>query len=436
MATRRRRSAQPQGKTTESPVSSGVDQLLLAAIERGGESLETGRYLITYRESAADEGLKSLKAQGFRVADARDFKGQAVEPADLGDAEAFMFPEIGVALVGGGALKAHGLSVQDEISAEGPLETIEPEYFVFADNHRDYLRGFLGAATQIARDLDLERIPEEEEEEIDAKVVGATWGLIRCKVPPSLRSGFNIKVAVLDTGMDMGHPDFAGRLFSTQSFVGQPVQDLHSHGTHCIGTACGPKAPPGATPRYGIAFASRIFVGKVLTNSGGGTTASVLGGMNWAIANGCQVISMSLGSQSPVQAAYTAAGVAALAKGCLIIAAAGNAASNTGAPANSPSIMSVASLDPSLNPSSFSNFGKIEIAAPGRDVYSAVPRPVRYGTKSGTSMACPHVAGCAALWAQSSSSLRGMNLWRRLQSSARGLPWPTSRVGRGLVQAP
>lgn len=435
MATKKRTATRSQERKGEFPVSSATEELLLAALERGGESLETGRYLITYRESAAEEGLKSLKTQGFRVADARGFKDQAVTPEDVGDAEALMFPEIGVALVGGRALEQHGLSAQDEIAAEGPVEAIEPEYFTFADN-REYLRGFVRAADTIAKDLGAEGGVVDEEDEVDAKVLGATWGLVRCKVPPSVRSGLGIRVAVLDTGMDLGHPDFAGRSFTTRTFVGQPVQDLHSHGTHCIGTACGPKAPPGTTPRYGIAYGSRIFAGKVLTNSGGGTTASVLAGMNWAIANGCQVISMSLGSQSPVQAAYTAAGAAALARGCLIIAAAGNAASSTGAPANSPTIMSVASLDLTLGPSSFSNFGKIEIAAPGRDVFSSVPRPVRYGTKSGTSMATPHVAGSAALWGQSSSALRGINLWRRLQSSALRLPFPASRVGSGLVQAP
>jgi subtilisin family serine protease len=122
--------------------------------------------------------------------------------------------------------------------------------------------------------------------------------------------------------------------------------------------------------------------------------------------------------------------------GCLIIAAAGNSASSTGAPANSPTIMSVASLDSNLAPSSFSNYGKIEIAAPGRDVYSSLPRPRLHGIMSGTSMATPHVSGCAALWAQSSPTLRGLNLWRRLQSSAYKLPYPATKVGSGLVQAP
>jgi subtilisin family serine protease len=174
----------------------------------------------------------------------------------------------------------------------------------------------------------------------------------------------------------------------------------------------------------------------VLTNSGGGTTATVLAGMNWAIAQGCQVISMSLGGQIPVQTAYTNAGNIALSRGLLIVAAAGNAASNTGAPANSPTIMAVASLDSNLRPSSFSNFGKIEIAGPGRDVFSSWPRPQRYNTISGTSMATPHVAGCAALWAQSNPSLRGKKLWDKLRAGARRLPFPATAVGAGRVQAP
>ena len=414
----------------------GIEAMLLAAQAQGGDSLQTGRYLVTYKEGAQEAGMKAMKSQGMRSADARDFTSQAVDVADIGDADTLVFPEIGVALVSGAAFQARGMSVQDEIASDSPLQTIEPEYFVFAESAtHDYLRGFLSAAEAISRDL--RRAGDEADpDEIDAQVLGATWGLRACKVPPSVRSGAGIRVAVLDTGMDLGHPDFAGRAFFSNTFVGQPVQDLHSHSTHCVGTACGPLAPAGTTPRYGVAHRSVIFVGKVLTNSGSGTTASVLAGMNWAIANRCTVISMSLGSQAPVQAAYTAAGQAALNAGCLIIAAAGNAAASTGAPANSPTIFSVASLDTTLVPSSFSNFGKIEIAAPGRDVFSSVPRPTRYGTKSGTSMAAPHVAGCAALWAETSPNLRGASLWARLQATARPLLFAATRVGRGLVQAP
>jgi hypothetical protein len=421
----------------EPRLSATVDELLLSALERGDESLETGRYIVTFKENAAEEGTRALTAQGLRLADARDFTDQAVTLENVGDAEALVFPEIGAAVISGAAMEARNLTAMTDGSTDSAIETIEPEYFAFADaDSTGYLRGFRRAVEAIAQDL---RAPEETEiePEEDPLVVGATWGLIKCKVPPSPRSGVGIKVAILDTGLDLGHPDFAGRAIMSQTFVGQPVQDLHGHGTHTCGTACGTKAPAGAIPRYGIAYRAPIFVGKVLNNSGGGTTATVLAGMNWAIANRCVAISMSLGAQTPVQAAYTAAGASALSKGCLIIAAAGNSGGMpTGAPANSPTIMAVSSLDPTLVPSSFNSVGKIEIAAPGRDVFSSWPRPTKYRTISGTSMATPHVSGCAALWAESSPALRSLTLWKKLQSMAKPLPFPPAKVGKGLVQAP
>jgi subtilisin len=453
MATKKSRKNPPNGGAANatSRTSSPVDELLLAALEGGNDNLETGRYLVTFKEGAVEEGLQSLGLQGMRVADARDYEGQAATPESVGDADAIVFPEIGVALVSGEPAQARGMSVQSEIATDSPIEAIEPEYFFFAQgtpdkylrgfaqetggNTGEYLRGFIRAVETIAKDLRAGAQPRLEPEE-EAMVLGATWGLNACRVPPSVRSGVGIKVAVLDTGMDLGHPDFIGRSVISQTFVSQPVQDLHSHGTHCIGTSCGPKSPAGSTPRYGIGFRTLIFAGKVLSNSGASVGGSVLAGMNWAIANRCPVISMSLGSQSPVQTAFTNAGQAALNSGCLIIAAAGNSASSTGAPANSPTIMSVASLDQNLSPSSFSNFGKIDIAAPGRDIFSSVPRPTRYGVMSGTSMATPQVAGCAALWAESSASLRGLNLWRKLQATAKRLPFLGTRVGAGIVQAP
>ena len=417
-------------------VSATTEELLLAAIERDDKSLQTGRYVITFRKGAVDEGIKSLDAKGFSMANAMDFKNQAMTLDNVGNAETIVFPEIRSAVVSSPVLQEFGVSAEGGMAAEGPIEAIEPEYFVFALNSSEYLRGFLSAANAIAKDLGVEKGAVYEKKGVSAQVLGVTWGLEKCKVPSSPFSGKGIKVAVLDTGFDLEHPDFVGRSITAETFAGQPVQDLHGHGTHTTGTACGPKEPSGDTPRYGIAYESEIYVGKVLNNSGSGSTMGVLAGINWAIANRCEVISMSLGSPVPVQTAYTAAGSSALEKGCLIIAAAGNDHKPTGSPANSPTIMSVASLDPTLTPSNFSDFGKIEIAAPGRDVFSSMPRPRLYGTMSGTSMATPHVSGCAALLAQSDTALRGKNLWNILQSSALNLNLPASAVGSGLVQAP
>ena len=418
------------------PISSSVDELLLAALERGGDTLETGRYLLTFNEGQEEQGLSELRSFGISGADSRDFSQQTVEPTGLGDTGFLYLSEVNVAVVSGTAFRDLGTSGLLSAQAErGAIASVEPEYFVFASSS-DYLRGFARAAQVLAEDLAAPGRGVEEEPE--AEVLGTTWGVAATRANLSGASGRGIKVAILDTGFDLGHPDFAGRPVVSTTFVGQPVQDLNGHGTHCTGTACGPKAPAGSTPRYGIAYESRIHIGKVLSNSGSGTTATVLAGMNWAISQGCEVISMSLGAQIPVQTAYTNAGQAALNRGLLIVAAAGNAGSATftGAPANSPTIMAVASLDPNLAPSAYSCSGKIEIAGPGRDVFSSWPRPRLYNTISGTSMATPHVAGCAALWAQTSTSLRGINLWRKLQATARRLPYPASRVGAGLVQAP
>jgi subtilisin len=431
-------------------ISASVEELLLSALERGGDSYQTGRYLVTFKEGTEEESRKSLG--GMRIADARDFEGQAATLESLGDADALYFPEIHVALISGDTALEHSLGVQTEIAADSPIASIDPEYFQFAlpylgpyltgiaetpeGNNSEYLRGFLRAAEIIARDLHPENGYPGFETEEQVQVLGATWGLGACKIPSSQRSGNGIRVAVLDTGFDMGHPDFTGRAIQGMSFVGQAVQDLNGHGTHVTGTACGPKAPAGTHSRYGTDYRSPIFAGKVLDNTGAGTQSSVLAGMNWAIASRCPVISMSLGGSGGPHPAYTAAGQAALNNGCLVIAAAGNSGDLTGAPANSPTIMSVASLDKNLKPSSFSCYGKIEIAAPGRDVFSCWPRPRKYNTLSGTSMATPHVAGCAALWAETSPNLRGLPLWQKLQATAKRLRFPAARVGAGIVQAP
>jgi len=442
MATKKAGRKRAGATPTNAQISTNPDDLLLAAIEAGDPS-KTGRFLITFKEGAMDEGVAHLESvRGFRTASTRDFTGQEALVEATGDADALVFPEIGVALVSSEGAVSRGMTEEAAIAEDSPVESVDPEYFMFAAgiNPSDYMKGVLRVAQMIYADLGEAEALEELESE--PAVLGATWGLTACKVPLSSRDGSGIKVAVLDTGFDLGHPEFAGRSFTSQSFVGQPVQDLHGHGTHTAGTACGPKSPPGSIQRYGIGFKTPIFIGKVLTNSGSGTQAQILAGMNWAIANKCAVISMSLRAKVPPQPSYTAAGTAALANGCLIVAAAGNDSNRpsniqpAGAPANSPTIMSVAALDSALRVASFSNGGKIDIAGPGVNTFSSWPRPVLHNTISGTSMATPHVAGCAALWAQTSAGLRGAALRAKLIATAKHLPLPPSDVGAGLVQAP
>jgi subtilisin family serine protease len=204
--------------------------------------------------------------------------------------------------------------------------------------------------------------------------------------------------------------------------------------------------PPGNTRRYGIAHQAMILVGKVLSDQGSGQTGWILQGINWAVANRATVISMSLGSRVAVgqtfSPAYEQAAQAALNAQSLIVAAAGNEGNSpVGSPANCPSVMAVAAVGNNLQRAPFSciginpNGGEVNIAGPGVNVFSTVPMAIRYGMKSGTSMATPHVAGIAALWAQN-SGLRGMALWKKLISTALNIGQTPQQVGSGLVQAP
>jgi len=190
----------------------------------------------------------------------------------------------------------------------------------------------------------------------------------------------------------------------------------------------------------------------VLSNQGSGGDGGILAGIQWAITNGCAIVSMSLGA--PVQAGqsfsqvFEQAARRALTRGTLIIAAAGNESRRpwqiapVGHPANCPSIMAVGAIDRRMQVAFFScgglnpQGGQVDLAGPGVDIRSSWPRPTLYNTISGTSMATPHVAGIAALWAESDQTFRGRALMSMLVQSARRLSLMARDVGAGLVQAP
>ena len=423
-----------------------LDQGGMASLAEGHGGLETGRRIVTFQPDALEAGLASIRdVAGSNVAMSSDFDGQDIDVAGTSGADAVVFEELGIAVLDQATETGVAEMVADHTS---PIATSEPEIFMFPANvdTAEYLRGFGAAAARIYDDLKRgngDHADSHGSEDPDAMVAGLTWGIGAVRAATSRFSGRGIKIAILDTGLDFRHPDFFGRTIVHSSFIaGQTTQDVFGHGTHCTGTAAGLRAPAGATPRYGIAYDASIFVGKVLSNTGSGTSASVLAGMNWAVANRCQVISMSLGGGGGPYAYYTQAGQAALNAGCLIIAAAGNASNRpgviapVGAPANSPTIMAVAALDPNLGVAFYSCGGpQVAIAGPGSSVFSTVPMPTRYGVKSGTSMATPHVAGCAALLAQTNAALRGIALRNAVRSLAKPLLRPVTDVGSGLVQA-
>jgi subtilisin len=430
----------------------------------------TGRFLVLLREDA-DAGAAMLsRVSGLRVASAADFEGGAA-PEDLGGADALVLPQLGICVIVAqpDQIQALGASVEDT----GVL-AIEPERVVYAIQDGpalqpgllgfaqgsgtqpvslEYLRGYRDAVNHlydkltgtVAGEVAAEAAPVFAETEL-------TWGLQATKVPASRFTGRGIRVAVLDTGLDLAHPDFTGRRITAQSFIeGQQVQDGHGHGTHCVGTACGPRRP-GILPRYGVAYEAEIFAGKVLSNQGSGGDGGILAGIQWAITNGCAIVSMSLGA--PVQAGqpfsqvFEQAARRALARGTLIIAAAGNESRRpqqiapVGHPANCPSIMAVGAIDRRMQVAFFScgglnpQGGQVDLAGPGVDIRSSWPRPTLYNTINGTSMATPHVAGIAALWAESDQTFRARALMSMLIQSARRLPLMARDVGAGLVQAP
>lgn len=386
----------------------------------------TGGLIVTFRRDADKARRRRVmrNAAGRRV---REIMAQETAQADEDTAtDAVLLEDSGIAFV---AAHADTIATRQALLADDAVAEARPEYWMFA----------IDQSTEQASYQDTD---------------AATWGIQAVGADMSPYDGSDVALAVLDTGLDARHPDFLGRQVTRRSFVpGELVRDGQGHGTHCAGTAGGHGSDFDGVPRYGVAPGVDLHVGKVLSNEGSGAERWILSGMFWAIRENCAVISMSLGRPTQFgegpSASYEQLGALALARNSLIIAAAGNESSRefgfiapVGAPANSPSIMAVAAVDPALNVAEFScggvngEGGEVNIAAPGVGVFSSVPRPRLYAKFPGTSMACPHVAGVAAQWAQTDPDLRGQALWNRLVETARPLPLQARDVGAGLAQCP
>ncbi|SDP32973.1 Subtilase family protein [Actinopolyspora xinjiangensis] len=424
----------------------------------GGESPDgrgspTGRYVLVLsdeafaRESDQVEALRSLSG-AVNVASTSDYEWRALDVEQAEGADATVFADLGIGTFAADPDRAASIMAA---AADDPRVTaVEAEQFMYALGGPGETRSESPTVQPPSTDTGWATVRTAPVEFVDT--AEATWGLQATGVLDSERTGQGIGVAVLDTGLDLRHPDFAERELTARSFVsGERAQDGNGHGTHCVGTSCGPSNPPEppGSRRYGVAGQAEILVGKVLGDDGSGTDTNILAAINWAVSNDCRVISLSLGADiRRVSWRYEIVGRRALNRGSLIVAAAGNNADRdsgdpgfVGVPANSPSIMAVGALDSRLGIADFSarsnpvDGGQVDIAAPGVDVYSTWPMDRRYRAISGTSMATPHVSGIAALWAQRTDA-RGQALWSELVRGAQRLELPGVDVGAGIAKAP
>ncbi len=253
-----------------------------------------------------------------------------------------------------------------------------------------------------------------------------------------------VKVAILDTGIDLSHPDLKANIKGQYNAISlrQSVTDGNGHGTHVAGIIAAIDNTVGV---IGVAPKADLYAVKVLNNNGSGYLSDIIEGLDWAIAKGIKVVNMSLGTVSDIQSFHDAI-VRAYNAGIVLVAAAGNAYGGAvNYPAAYSEVIAVSATDSNNNLASFSSVGpQVDVAAPGASIFSTYKNS-SYATMSGTSMASPHTAGVAALLlsvptkcdTDASGSCSPAEVQARLEATAHDLDASGKdfQYGSGLVDA-
>ncbi|MFF4173804.1 S8 family serine peptidase [Streptomyces sp. NPDC001744] len=273
--------------------------------------------------------------------------------------------------------------------------------------------------------------------------------------------GTGVKIAVLDTGVDKTHDDLKTQVVGEKNFSSSPdAVDRVGHGTHVASIAVGTGAKSGGLYK-GVAPGARVISGKVLDDEGFGDDSSVIAGMEWAAAEGADVINLSLGSPDSPGVDPLEATVDRLSaeKGILFTVAAGNdgkyGASTVGSPGSADAALTVGAVDKDDRLAPFSSTGpragdgavKPDLTAPGVAITAAAapgsaidtnpgtPHPAPgYLQIDGTSMATPHVAGAAAILKQRHPDWKSAELKGALTGSTKGGAYTAFQQGSGRVQ--
>jgi len=242
----------------------------------------------------------------------------------------------------------------------------------------------------------------------------------------------NRTIAIVDTGVDLANPEFAGKIVAGYDFVNNDgtAQDDQGHGTFVasVATALGNNGVGGA----GVDWHAKVMPVKVLNASGSGTISAIISGINFAANNGAHVINLSIGGGSFSQAFQDAIN-AAWSKGAVLVASVGGSATTAVSyPAAYANVISVASTTSSDVRSSFSSYGTwVDLAAPGSSIYSSALGGM--STMSGTSFSAAIVSGVASLAWGKNSTLNNAGLVNRLFTTAdniagTGTYWANGRV--------
>ena len=227
----------------------------------------------------------------------------------------------------------------------------------------------------------------------------AGWGITAFNLPKAweLSQGEDVVIGVIDTGVDLDHPDLKNNLLDGINLVtrGKPPIDGAGHGSHVTGILVAENNDIGIV---GVCPKAKVRPVKALNDRGGGNLLNVVDGIYWCIEQKVDFISMSLGTPNKVQQARKAIQAAAKA-GIITFCAAGNAGKTADVffPASYPETIAIGAIDEKFNRANFSNTGRnLDFMAPGVDILSTVPKNW-YGVLSGSSMAAPFAVGVAAL---------------------------------------
>ncbi len=261
------------------------------------------------------------------------------------------------------------------------------------------------------------------------------WNIERIHAPEAWATsqGQNVKIGVIDTGIDLNHPDLKENIAGSVNMISpnRDGNDDNGHGTHVAGVLAALNNEIGVV---GVAPQASLYAVKAIDFRGVGKVSDIIEGIDWCTKNGIELVNLSFGSRRNSRALKRAVEAAHQA-GIIMVAAAGNSPDEPVTyPARYPEVVAVSAITPEDSLARFSSRGpEVTLTAPGQDIRSTYLYG-GYKTLSGTSMAAPHVTGTAALVLAAGTTADEVR--RRLLATAQPLPeLKPGEDGHGLVDA-